>query len=77
MDPTEVEMRFEANGGLTVLGFVWQGARLPVTSQGRQWKAADGQHVLVMTTGDRVFELLWSGQGPWLVQKVPGRPMTA
>ncbi len=77
MDTTEVELRFDAEGVITVLSFVWQGTRHPVTSQGRQWVTADGRHILVMTTGDRVFELAWSGQGPWQVLKVPGREMVA
>ncbi len=77
MDTTEVEVRFDAEGGMTVLSFVWQGARHPVTSQGRQWEAADGRHILVMTTGDRMFELVWDGRGPWQVLKVPGRELVA
>ncbi len=77
MDTTEVEVRFDAEGGMTLLSFVWHGARRPVTSQGRQWEDADGRHFLVMTTGDRVFELVWNGQGPWQVLKVAGREMLA
>jgi hypothetical protein len=77
VDAAEVEVRFDAEGAIRVLSFVWQGAKHPVTSQGRQWEAADGRHILVMTTGDRVFELAWDGQGPWQVLKVPGREMMA
>jgi hypothetical protein len=77
MDAAEVEARFDAEGVITVLSFVWQGAKYPVTSQGRQWEAADGRHILVMTTGDRMFELVWDGRGPWRVLKAPGRPMVA
>jgi hypothetical protein len=77
MEAAEVEVRFDEEGALTVLSFVWQGFNYPVTSQGRQWVAADGQHFLVMTIGERVFELVWAGRGPWLVLRVPGRQMTA
>jgi hypothetical protein len=77
MDTAEVEVRFDTEGGITVLSFVWQGAHYPVTSQGRQWEAADGWHILVMTTGDRMFELVWGGRGPWQVLKVAGRQMVA
>ena len=78
MDAAEVEVRFDVEGAVTVLSFVWQGFKYPATGQGRQWLAADGQHILVMTTGDRVFELVWAGRGPWQVLKAPGgRQMVA
>ena len=77
MDTTEVEVRFDVEGGITVLSFTWQGIWYPVTSQGRQWASAHGQHILVMTTGDRIFELVWPGRGPWQVLKTPGRDMRA
>ena len=77
MDTTEVEVRFDAKGDIIVLSFAWHGARYPVTSQGRQWDTDDGWHILVMTTGDRVFELVWGGRGPWQVQRAPGRELVA
>ena len=77
MNPTEVEVRFDVAGALTVLSFVWQGVKQPVTSQGRQWAAADGQHVLVMASGERGFELVWTGRGPWHVLQAPGRELRA
>ena len=70
---TEVEARFAEDGAIRVLSFTWQGRRQAVTSQGRQWAAADGRHVLVMTPGERVFELVY-GQpgGAWTIARAPG-----
>ena len=58
-EPTEVEARFGADGKITVLFFTWRGRRLPVTGEGRAWGADDGFHFLVMTTGERIFELVY------------------
>ena len=73
-EPTEVEARFGANGKITVLSFTWRERRLPVLSEGRQWGAptGDGFHFLVMTTGERIFELVYhSVSGLWQVVKAP------
>ena len=80
MEPTEVEARFSAEGEVSVLSFTWLGRRYPVTSQGRQWRAEDGWHFLVMTTGERMFELVYAGQperGAWQIVKTPGRERMA
>jgi hypothetical protein len=70
-DPTEVEARFGADGQITVLSFTWRGRKLPVLGEGRQWGAEDGFHFLVMTTGERIFELAYhSVSGLWNVVKV-------
>ena len=77
-EPAEVEVRFDVTGKITVLRFTWRGTRMPVTSQGRQWVAEDGRHFLVMTTGERVFELVYeSTEGVWRVAKAPGRELSA
>ena len=71
-DPTEVEVRFGEGRKITVLSFTWGGRRLPVTSMGREWGADDGFHFLVMTTGERVFELVYhSASGLWHVASAP------
>ena len=71
--PTEVEARFAADGRVRVLNFTWQGRKVPVTSQGRQWAAADGRHVLVTAPGERVFELVVGHAGKWEVREGGGR----
>jgi hypothetical protein len=63
---TEVEARWDEAGQVTVRSFTWQGRRQVVGSQGRQWVADDGRHVLVMTAGERVMELVY-GQAGWRI----------
>ena len=71
-DPVEVEARFGADGKITVLSLTWRGRTLPVTSMGREWDAGDGHHFLVMTAGERIFELVFhSTSGVWNVVKAP------
>ncbi len=71
-DPTEVEARFGEDGKITVLSFTWRGRKLPVTSMGREWGADDGFHFLVMTTGERIFELIYhSASSLWHVASAP------
>ena len=70
IEPTEVEARFSTDGQIRVLGFTWHGTRLPVVSYGRSWGADDGLHYLVMTPGDRVYELLYEPvKGLWSVTR--------
>jgi hypothetical protein len=76
--PTVVEARFEEDGSLTPLAFVWRGARLPVASQGRAWTTGEGddrrRHYLVMTAGGVTFELAFApGTLHWWVVPVGGR----
>jgi hypothetical protein len=73
--PTEVEVRFEQDGRPYPLSFTWEGERLRVTSVGRTWLDDAGRHLLVMTMGDRVFELLLRRSDlAWRVVGVPERP---
>jgi hypothetical protein len=77
-DPTEVEVRFGEDGKITVLSFTWRGRRLPATSMGREWEAEAGHHFLVMTTGERVFELVYESAGArWRAAPVSGRTAAA
>ena len=77
-DPTEVEARFGEDGKITVLSFAWRGRRLPVTSMGREWETEAGHHFLVMTTGERVFELIYhSASGLWHVASAPEQRVVA
>ena len=76
-EPTEVEARFGEDGKITVLSFSWRGCKLPVLGAGRQWGAEDGFHFLVMTTGERVFELVYhSVSSLWHVVKAPEQART-
>ena len=77
-DPTEVEARFGEDGKITLLSFTWRGRRLPVTSMGREWETEAGHHFLVMTTGERIFELIYhSTSGLWRVASAPEQRVVA
>ena len=69
---TEVEARFDQEGHIAVRRFAWQRRLYVVTGQGRQWVAADGRHLLLMTTGERVFEIVYAEEtGLWRVVRAP------
>jgi hypothetical protein len=73
--PTEVEVRFAQDGKPHPLSFTWEGERLRVTAVGRMWLDDAGRHLLVMTVGDRIFELLLRRSDlTWRVVGVPERP---
>jgi hypothetical protein len=76
-EAAEVEARFGEDGHISVLAFTWRGRRWSVTGEGRQWGADDGFHFLVMTTGERIFELVYhAASGLWHVVSAP-TPRTA
>ncbi len=58
-EPSEVEAMFAHNGKVRVLRFTWKGRSWPVVSQGRQRDTGGELRTLVMTTRDRVYELLY------------------
>jgi len=77
-EPTEVEARFGADGKITIRSLTWRWRTLPVVSHGRRWKADDGLHFLVMTTEERIFELVFDpDSGLWQVARVPDRRLGA
>ncbi len=59
MEEIEVTARFDAQGHITPLGFVWKGRAYRVESIGRTWKAGDGIHILVLTRRNRAYHLLF------------------
>lgn len=62
MEAIEVTAHFDNNGQVTPLHFIWKGSRYQIESVGRRWFAEDGQHILVMVPGDRIFELLFASK---------------
>lgn len=77
-EPTEVEARFGMDGKITILSFTWRGRKLPVLGEGRQWGSEAGFHFLVMTTGERMFEIVYEAtSGLWHIVKMPERGMMA
>jgi PncC family amidohydrolase len=70
MDSIEVTVRFDAQGKATPLQFSWRGQDYRVESTGRRWEDENGQHLLVMIPGGRVFEILFSADnGRWYLRK--------
>jgi hypothetical protein len=66
MEPIEVTVRFGPQGQITPLRFTWKGCSYLVESTGRCWTGADGQHILVMTGSEDMFELVFAaGEGRW------------
>jgi hypothetical protein len=78
MQPVEVTARFGPDGKIIPLRFRWQGGLYPVESTGRRWQVEDGYHILVMTAGGRMFELLFIAQeNRWYLAQAGGIRMPA
>ena len=63
MQAIEVKARFDDQGRIIPLSFTWQGQAYPVEATGRRWQDEAGQHILVMTPGNKVYELVFSPAG--------------
>jgi hypothetical protein len=60
MQAIEVIAMFAPDGKINPLRFRWQDGLYKVDSAGRRWQEEDGCHILVMTAGGQMFELLFS-----------------
>jgi PncC family amidohydrolase len=77
MEPVQVEARFTQQGEVSPLSFTWNERKYLVTDVGRRWKASDGYHILVMTPGEQVFELIFQPtEQRWQLQP-PASPKVA
>jgi hypothetical protein len=71
MEPVEVTARFDTDGGVHPVKFGLRSQTYHVESTGRSWQDAGGYHILVMTAGDRVFELIFSVEETrWYLRQV-------
>lgn len=71
-----VSAEFQLDGSVQVTRFNWNGRDYLVESQGRQWQAENGRHVLVSTPGGRMFELLYMPvDGRWFMARSHTPPM--
>ncbi len=71
MEQIEVTVRFNSEGKITPLNFTWNGQEFVVESTGRQWTDDEGQHILVMLPGGRVYELLFTPSDRlWYLKRV-------
>jgi hypothetical protein len=68
MEPIEVTARFDELGTITPLHFTWKGGVYRVESTGRRWLDDVGQHILVMVSNERIYELTFkSGERCWYI----------
>jgi hypothetical protein len=71
-DPIEVEIRVDTQGNLHPLAFTWHGRPYPITGIGRTYTQDNNRYFLVMTLGDRIFELCWhAADNRWTVTRAP------
>ena len=74
----DVTARWDTQGEITPLSFIWQARDYPVVSIGRRWQDEAGQHILCMAPGDQIFELVFlAAQGRWFMTFHPARPALA
>jgi hypothetical protein len=67
-----VEARFEADGKILPLAFIWREERYPVSDLGRQWETEGEQHFLVMTPNRNVYELAFvKAESGWRLRRTP------
>jgi hypothetical protein len=70
MESIEVTARFDEQGIITPLHFTWKEGIYRVESTGRRWLDEAGQHILVMISSGRIYELIFkSGEGRWYIGK--------
>jgi hypothetical protein len=70
MEPIEVTASFDKNSTITPLHFTWKGNIYRVESIGRRWLDDTGQHILVMVSSGRIYELTFmSREGLWYIGK--------
>jgi hypothetical protein len=69
-----VEARFDVDGAVQPLAFIWKDQRYAVSSVGRSSQQGEALHFLVMTPTDQVFELAYSpAASSWRLVRHPGQ----
>jgi hypothetical protein len=78
MEPIRVSADFNKDGMLTPRIFTWKGRQYTIDSIGRRWWDENGNHILVMIPGGRVFELLFvPAEECWYLARPDARRMFA
>ncbi len=57
--PIAVEAKFETDGSIRPLAFVWKDTRIRIASLGRRWEQDEEVHFLVMSADEKVYELAY------------------
>lgn len=72
MEEIEVTTRFDPQGKIIPLNFVWRGQETHIDSIGRQWDSHDGSHLLVMDRGGHTYHLVYQANTPkWYLLTIP------
>lgn len=72
-EPVEVTAHFDGQGKVYPVRMVYRGQAYVIDSVGRRHQADDGLHILVMTDGWRVWDLVYNpGESRWYVHRRPG-----
>ncbi|MCC7130081.1 MAG: hypothetical protein B6D39_01970 [Anaerolineae bacterium UTCFX2] len=75
-EPIEVKARFDEQGNITPLEFVWKGSRIVAASVGRSWETAGERHILTLDLQAQVYELIFvSAEGRWYLAP-PKQPLS-
>ncbi|KPL07558.1 hypothetical protein AMJ86_04090 [bacterium SM23_57] len=59
MEEIEITVRFDTEGNILPLNFVWRMHTYKVAAIGRYWDAADGRHILVMDPRNQTHHLIF------------------
>jgi PncC family amidohydrolase len=74
--PVDVRARTNAQGQTLPVSVTLDGIGYMVESTGRRWQDAEGEHILVMIKGGKIFELVCSTPGRWSAREVgKARPL--
>ena len=76
-EPVPVEVRISVDGTPQPVAFAWEGRRYKVADRGRTWVEGDARCFLVMTPGERIFELRLLPDGRWILARAAERPHIA
>jgi hypothetical protein len=67
-----VEARFEPDGVIIPLAFIWRDHRHQISDLGRQWETEDERHFLVMIPSREVYELAFLlPESSWRLRRTP------
>jgi hypothetical protein len=70
--PVAVEAKFETDGSIRPLAFVWEDEIIRIVSMGRQWEQDGEMHFLVMSMDEKVYELAYQpSEGRWMFYPRP------
>jgi hypothetical protein len=74
----DVNVHINAEGEVRPLSFTWRGQHYPISGIGRTYTQDGDRYFLVVTPGDRIFELRWHiPDNRWFIARAPASRMVA